>query len=258
MGIYGYKRRREERKRQIFFQQKSVVLLLAVVLFCSIAYFIQREKHYRSIITQMADRGRIGDIMRGSMELGVNHEGKGTVLFCYIRGLTGIMETMEPHEALDFINKHMTELSQNVCTRGGMVDKFDGDRIMTVFDQTDIRSMDAMQALECAVDMVNIRNHLNAISGIPAKVGLGIASGRIVAGYLGSPDHKNYTVMGRCVNVAAVLCNMARPDEILIDGKTRDLIGGHAEVRRVEDLILEGLEPIAVYQLIQLNGDSST
>ena len=257
MSIYGYKRRREERKRQIFFQQKFVVILLAVVLFGSITYFIQREKHYHSIITQMADNGRVGNIMRGSMELGMDQEAEGTVLFCDIRGFTGIMETMQPHEALDFINKHMTELSQNVCARGGMVDKFDGDRIVTVFDQTDFESMDAVQAVTCAVDMVNIRNHLNAISGVPAKVGLGLASGRIVAGYLGSPEHKNYTVMGRCVNVAAVLCSIAQADEILMDQATRDLIGDRGETCRVDDLLLEGLEPIAVYRLLGIRSDSS-
>jgi adenylate cyclase len=258
MSIHGYKRRREERKQRIFFQQKFVVLLLAILLFCSISYFIQREERYRSIITQMADYNVVQSIMGGSMELGVTSEGQATVLFCDIRGFTGIMESMEPGEALDFINKHMTELSQNVGARGGVIDKFNGDRIMTVFNRTHTEEEDATQAIFCAIDMVKIRNHLNEISGIPAKVGLGIASGKVVTGYLGSPDHKHYTVMGRCVNVAAVLCNIAGADEILMDSETRDLIGKRANTRRVNDLIIEGLHPIPVYQLIGLTADTST
>ena len=257
MSIYGYKRRREERKRQISLQQKLIVLLLAGALSVSVVYFIQREERYRFIIAQMADRSVVGSIMESAMELGVDREGQATVLFCDIRGFTRIMEGMNPHEAVDFINKHMTELVQSVYARGGVVDKFNGDRIMTIFDQTDFEESDARQAACCALDMVKIRNHLNEISGVPAKVGLGIASGRVVAGYLGSPNHKNYTIMGRCVNVAAVLCNQAGPDEILIDEDTYDLIADFAEVERVEDLLLDGLKPIAIYRLIRL-GDATS
>ena len=113
------------------------------------------------------------------------------------------------------LNEHMTAMTELVYAHRGVVDKFVGDEIMAVFGAPKEYGDDPSNAVRCALAMVAKRWELNAMGGHKFDIGIGVASGEMVAGCMGSVDRLNYTVVGERVNLAARLCSKAGPGEVM-------------------------------------------
>lgn len=144
-----------------------------------------------------------------------------TVVFADVVAFTGFAESASPERAVAFLNELFTILSEIVFRHGGMVDKFIGDCVMAVFRAPD----DVPRALAAAEDM-----HAFVASNLPrwkeaygfaVELGIGVASGDVLVGNLGSEARMEYTVIGDAVNVAARLEALARPRQTLT---TRDVV----------------------------------
>jgi adenylate cyclase len=160
-----------------------------------------------------------------------------TVLFTDLKGFTTISETMDPAQLMDWLNRYMEAMSVVISEHGGVIDKFIGDAIMAVFGvpnrrETDAEiGADARSAVNCALSMKAVVNDLNKKwqRDKQPTIGMrvGIHTGELVAGGLGSSDRLDYTVIGDTVNTAARLESYDKNlvDPVNPDAATRILIG---------------------------------
>ncbi len=153
---------------------------------------------------------------------------QATVLFTDIRGFTTLSENKEPEDIVDMLNDHFTLITQCIIKHGGHIDKFVGDAAMAVFGITKETDDHAMDAVNAALEIreileTNARNEKK--EGIALRIGIGINTGEMVSGNLGSKKKMEYTVIGDNVNIASRLTSLADPGEILISGKTFDKLG---------------------------------
>ncbi len=177
---------------------------------------------------------------------------EATVLFCDIRGFTTLTEGMDPAEVIELLNEHMTALTAVVHARHGVVDKFVGDALIALFGVPRSAGDDARNAVVAARQMIAERRRLNAEGHRRIEIGIGIASGTVVAGCMGSADRLNYTVLGERVNLASRLSGRAAGMEVLIDDQTRRRLAHGVVVEALPPLQLKGFSaPVAAYRLTE-------
>lgn len=212
------------------------------------------KEKYHNVLNMVADKDVAEQLMSGSVALGGELR-EVSILFCDIRGFTGLTQNMPPAEVIQLLNEHMTALTRVVYEHHGVVDKFVGDLIMAVFGAPKSYGHDAEHAVRCAWRMIEEREKLNQSSRHQIQVGIGIATGQVVAGCMGSTDRVDYTVLGERVNLASRLCGQARPGKVVIDQTTRERLGEAIVVEPLPPLTLKGFnETIQAYQLNEVRG----
>ncbi len=179
-----------------------------------------RERFQRLLSPDLAER-----VVSG--ELTVEKGGKdrvATVLFVDMRGFTTMSENSQASEVLRLLNEYYEVLVEVVFRHEGTVDKFIGDEMMVIWGAPVVHADDPHRAVMAALDMKTAlaefnRKRLDA--GRPAiRVGIGINTGNLMAGYIGSSHTMSYSVIGDTVNTASRLCSSAQPDQILISENT--------------------------------------
>lgn len=198
------------------------------------------KEKYRSVLNMVADKEVARELVEGKVSLG-GEVRDISVLFCDIRGFTGLSEKKDATEVVKLLNEHMTALTQIVHSRSGVVDKFVGDLIMAIFGAPKSSGDDAFQAAACALEMIEARERMNASSADKVEIGIGVASGAVVAGCMGSTDRLNYTVIGERVNLASRLCAKAGKGEVLIDRVTMNRLGSRGKAQSLGVLELKGI-----------------
>lgn len=163
-----------------------------------------------------------------------------SVLFADIRGFTALSETLTPQELLNFLNACFTRLDKVIHEHNGFVDKFLGDGIMALFDR-DTPDSAAQNAVMAAVGLhqaIRVYNQHRANSGYaPIDLGIGIHTGPVIIGTVGSRDRMDSTVLGDNVNIAARLQELSKlfGARIIISEQTRRALQGKADFH-VRDL----------------------
>lgn len=158
-----------------------------------------------------------------------------TVLFGDLRGFTPLADGLDPHDVVVILNAFLTAVVEAVFEYGGTLDKFRGDGVMAIFGAPVARPDDAARAVRCAVDLQKRVGSL-AFPRFPdlrLHTGIGINTGVVVAGPIGSPRRMDYTVVGSEVNVAQRFEANAGPGQILITGATYTRV---KDIVRVRDL----------------------
>ena len=199
----------------------------------------QREK-YRTILNMVADKKVAQRLMEeGKIELGGELR-EVTVLFCDIRGFTALTQNMPPGEVIEMLNEHMTALTRIVHANHGTLDKFVGDLLMAVFGAPSNEGDDTANACHCALEIIQTRSQMNRTSRFRLEIGVGLATGTVVAGNMGAEGRCNYTVLGERVNLASRLCDKAVAGEVLIDEHTRGKLGSQIMVEPAGQVELKG------------------
>jgi len=207
------------------------------------------KEKYRTILNIVADEQVATQLVQGKISLGGELR-EISVLFCDIRDFTAHTQNMPPEAVIEMLNEHMTCLTAVVKAHHGVLDKFVGDLLMAVFGAPLHHENDAENAARCALALAAARTELNLTSQHRLSIGLGIATGTVVAGCMGSQDRMNYTVLGERVNLASRLCDSARADEVLIDEATRAKLGDRAVCEPKGEVRLKGFDvPIRVFRL---------
>jgi len=198
---------------------------------------LRLKERYRGVLDKVVSKEIAEELVKGEIVLGGENR-RATVLFADVRGFTALTEGMEPQQVIGLINECMEMLSAAVDAEGGVVDKYVGDELMAVFGAPIGRPDDALRAVRAALLMQRGMAGLNARrldrGEAPLGVGVGINTGTVVAGNMGSKDRLNYTVLGDAVNLGARLCSGAERGEVLITGETlraAEAAGGDLEVR---------------------------
>ena len=147
-----------------------------------------------------------------------------TVLFADLRGFTRVTQEIEPEQVCEMVNSYLSRMVECVEKYDGTVDKFIGDEIMATFGAPLAQKDHALRALLCAVDMIQahqIWQEDQKQKGAPSPpVGIGIATGQVIVGNIGTEKQMDYTVLGHSVNLAARLCGKAEGLEILTTKET--------------------------------------
>lgn len=159
-----------------------------------------------------------------------------TVLFSDVVGFTRLSESLPPETVVALLNELFTFATEIIHKRGGIIDKFIGDSVMAVWGTPESHPDDARQAVEAAMELrrwVETGNRRwKQKWGVEVQLAMGLHTGTVVAGNLGSEKRMEYTVIGDAVNVAARLESMAQPGQILVSAATREKLGQEAEVLR--------------------------
>jgi len=208
------------------------------------------QEKYRSVLNAVADRTVAQQLIEQSSGLGgeIRHV---SMLFCDIRGFTAITENMEPADVIELLNEHMTSLTDVAYQHGGIVDKFVGDLIMVLFGAPVSTGEDAKQAVKCAQSMLRVRRELNKTSKHSMEVGIGVATGSVVAGCMGSDQRLSYTVLGHRVNLASRLCSIAQAGEIVMDAETYEESRELIQAEPMPPMQLKGIsEPVHPWRVV--------
>ncbi len=160
-----------------------------------------------------------------------------TVFFSDLRGFTAFSEQVEPERVVAVLNAILSKQAAIVRKYGGDIDKFVGDALVAVFEGEEMVD----NALRAAVEIQSkVNTSVDAGDEWPLAVGIGINSGEVVMGAMGSEDRMDYTVIGDAVNLGSRLCSVASGGQILISEATLQLLQNRTS------LTLLPLEPMAV------------
>jgi class 3 adenylate cyclase len=207
----------------------------------------------RELISKFATKEVAEDLLTSGFSLGGKHV-EASAMFCDIRSFTTIAEAREPAETIELLNDYYTLMMDAIGSEGGVVNQIVGDGLMAIFGAPVPREDHRLRAVLAArqmVAMIGLFNEEQAARGkVQIQIGVGIASGKVIAGYTGTLHRATYTCVGDTVNVAARLeaQTKALDRPILIDGDTRRGLGDEIPVEAQGELEVKGkTAPVTVY-----------
>ncbi|MFD2261385.1 adenylate/guanylate cyclase domain-containing protein [Lacibacterium aquatile] len=182
-----------------------------------------------------------------------------TVLFSDIRNFTGISEQLGSSETVTMLNEYFSYMEDVVTNHAGIIDKYIGDAIMALFGAPFPTGNDPDNALRAACDMLTVLGMLNkgrAMEDKPLiKIGIGIGTGMVIAGNIGSPKRMDFTVIGDAVNLSSRIESTTKlyGASVIICGTTRAGITREVPMRRLDSVRVRG-QTVAtdLYQVLQV------
>ncbi len=194
-----------------------------------------------------------------TIELGRGENAFLTILFSDIRGFTELSEQMSPQEVLNFLNSYLQRMNTPIHTHHGFVDKFIGDAIMALFEsQYGSPNEAARNAVNAAVGMqeaVKVYNRHRANCGYaPVSIGIGIHSGPVIVGTIGSEDRMDSTVLGDAVNLASRLEGLTKQyqSRIIVSSQTFRLLEDDTDLlwRELDYVAVKGKQkPVSIFEI---------
>jgi class 3 adenylate cyclase/HAMP domain-containing protein len=177
-----------------------------------------------------------------------------TTFFSDVRGFTSASERMEPEELVDELNDYLSEMTEIVFKHGGTLDKYVGDAVMVFFGDPIPQRDHAERAVRMAFEM---RERMTALQDRwmrryqeAFKIGIGISTGWVTVGDIGSSARSDYTVLGNEVNLASRLSDRASAGQILVTERTMTEVGDLVQPTRVDELSLKGVSrAINIYEV---------
>jgi class 3 adenylate cyclase len=177
-------------------------------------------------------------------EAGVSERRPITVLFADLAGSTSIAERLDPEDWTTLVGEAFQRMNRTIERYGGTVARLMGDGVLAFFGAPTAHEDDPERAVRCGLDLVRAIDELDAskhLSGADQlRVRVGINTGPVVVGIVGTDTASEYTAMGDTVNVAARMQASARPGSVLITAATHRFVSGHVEAVDVGQLELKG------------------
>ncbi len=212
---------------------------------------LTRERFQRLLSPAIAELVVSGDL---AVEKG-GQARDTTVFFSDIRGFTALSETRTAQQIVDMLNEYFEMMVETIFKYEGTLDKFVGDEIMALFGAPVSHPDDPIRAVRVAVEQVRALEEWNRVrvaEGEPAiNIGIGINSGSVVAGYLGSSKALEYTVIGDVVNTASRLCSVAKAGEIIISKSTYELVKDHFTTEALAPTQVKGkAQALQIYRVL--------
>ncbi len=229
-----------------------------VLLKARVATSLEKKRlrdQQKEMVRRFATSAVAQDLQQGGFALG-GRRVQATVMFCDIRGFTQLAERQSPEDTIELLNTWYTLMFEAITAQGGVVNQMIGDGLMAVFGAPLPREQPALDAVRAALDMaemVSLFNAERASQGLePIAVGIGIASGDMVAGYTGTQQRATYTCVGDSVNLAARLEAHTKQagHAILVDGATQRALDGRAASVPLGEVLFKGKSaPTAVFAI---------
>jgi len=229
----------------------------------ALASEMKTAKEDRRLIKDMFSRYLSQDVVQSLIQqpelvkLGGDKKA-ATLFFADIRGYTSFSEGKDPSYIVEVLNEYFSQAVEIILKYNGYIDKFIGDCIMAAWgvpmydEQTD-----AVKAVSCALEIQSlVKSTKRSFFKGEAKhlqVGIGMNSGPLVAGNLGSSNRMEYSIIGDTVNVAARLEGVAKGGEVIVNHTTRDLLGDHFKLKELEPVKVKGkVKPLPIFSVLSI------
>ncbi|MBF0452693.1 MAG: response regulator, partial [Candidatus Magnetomorum sp.] len=185
---------------------------------------------------------------------------KVTILMSDLRGFTTIGEQLPPEDVLSIINIYLEIMTEIIMKYDGTIDEFIGDAILVMFGAPLLKDNDAIRAVACALEMQTSMDRVNTMNeqyGYPTvKMGIGINTGDVVLGNIGSDMRSKYGIVGSNVNLTSRIESYTVGDQILISETTYQECGALVKVKDTMNVMPKGVkEPITIYDITGIAGD---
>jgi len=216
----------------------------------------KNEALAREQLGRLLPQHLVDDVMEGRIDVKRGGDTReATVLFADIRGFTAMSERYDAQAIVGMLNSYFEVMVDVIFRYGGTLDKFVGDEIMAVWGAPiaaeDHCSRAVMAAIEMQSALADFNRARQAAGDEPVLMGVGINSGEMVAGYMGSSKAMDYTVIGDTVNTGSRLCSAASPGDIIVSEAVIRVV--HRDVRweRLEARSLKGKrDPVPLYRVL--------
>ncbi len=245
------------------FQQKDLEMITAVGN--QAAMFIENSFLQRKVEQEIVTRERFSrllspnvaeQVISGKLEvkLGGALVDDCTVFNSDIRGFTRMSEGAAPEAMIDMLNEYFEMMVETVFKYEGTLDKFMGDGIMALWGAPAHNIDDAIRAVQSSLEQMERLGQFNRQrverNQMPLAIGIGIHTGPLVAGYVGSSKALSYTVIGDTANTSARLCGIALAGQIIVSESTLAKLGNRFEVEELPPANLKGKEkPLRIYNV---------
>jgi adenylate cyclase len=256
--IYMYKTDPESRP----FDQRD--LQLAVAISHQAALTIQRmqlleqvrqEQRIRELLQRFLSPPEAEFILQDYMKTGrlpELAERKATILFIDIADSTELAEDLGPKRFGEVLARFYQEMTDIIFETGGLLDKYMGDGIMSVFGITEFPGVPEVRAVQAGLRMLDQLEIINRDEGLTIQIGISVNTGPVMAGYLGTKQRVELTILGDTVNVASRLQAQARPNRLLVGPATVAGIVGHFNTQRIGAVTVKGrTKPIQVHEVMR-------
>src|SRR5205809_2253193 len=177
-----------------------------------------------------------------------------TVLFADIRGFTRISEHASPEKIVQLLNRYFSSMTDIIFAHGGTLDKYLGDGLMALFGAPTVTPKDAGNAMSAAVAMqrrmLSINDELQAEGYPEIGIGIGLHTGEVIVGYIGSERRSEYTAIGDTVNTASRLESNAKAGEILVSDATANAARSRYQLASREPISVKNREqPVPLFEI---------
>ena len=181
-------------------------------------------------------------------------EHRVSVLFADIADSTGLAERLGPIRFGDILSSYYQQMTDIVFSYGGLIDKYLGDGIMAVFGMTGDTKSHEEKVVRAGLKMLDSLEAMNRQAAKNIVIGVGVNTGDVVAGYVGTRQRVELTVLGDTVNVAAGLEEIARPNRLVVGPATQAAVVGIFETCRVGSLVVKGrTREVQAYEVLRVN-----
>ncbi len=218
----------------------------------------RERKKIRGAFSHYVSSAVVNEVLKNPEKLKLGGDMKElTVLFSDIRGFTTISEGLGPEQVHRLINEYLTAMTNIVFKHGGTLDKYMGDAVMAIYGAPVDLPDHAQKACDTALEMMQVLNELNAgwaREGKPVlDIGIGINTGMMMVGNMGSEQRFEYTVLGDAVNLGSRLegANKSYLTHILVSEFTYDRVKGEFLCMEIDSVRVKGkTRPVRIYQLM--------
>ncbi|MBK6768010.1 MAG: GAF domain-containing protein [Ardenticatenales bacterium] len=225
---------------------------------------ISREKRIKATMARYVDTAVADRLMEDDAALLGGQSGQATILFSDVRDFTPLSEHLGPQATVALLNRYLTRMVGCIEAEGGLLDKFIGDAIVAVFGVPFAHDDDADRAVRAAAAMRRALRELNtelADEDMPAlDVGIGIHTGHVFSGNIGSPRRMDFTVMGDGVNLASRVESASKQYRapVLLTESTRTALRGTYRMRELDRARFVGkTEPVTIHELLEHHDDDT-
>ncbi len=182
------------------------------------------------------------------------HRKTVTIMMSDLRGFTSLSETRDPEDMVRLLNRYLERMSKVIMEYDGMIDEFIGDAILTVFGVPEEHDDDPARAVACALAMQNTLIKLNdelMLEGYPAlEMGIGINTGAVIVGNIGSEIRMKYGIVGATVNIASRIESNTIGGQVLIGEATYRLVKEWVTSDATQAVMMKGLKkPLIIYPI---------
>jgi adenylate cyclase len=240
---------------------------MLTVTFNRMAEDLKAKDRIKEMFGKYVDPRIIANLLDPQGDAGVAERQVATVFFSDIKGFTGLSELLTAATMVKFLNTYFTDMSAIVHARNGIIDKYIGDAVMAFwtppFSPGESHAADAcLAALAQQAAIVRLRDILPDVLGLrrnlpKIEARMGLATGDLVVGTVGSPTARSFTVIGDTVNLASRIenTNKAYGTSILVDEHTFRLAQQVIEAREIDAIIVVGkTEPVRIYEVMAVAG----